>query len=209
MKQNKIIDALNYYYPNPRCELNYKKDYELVLSVMLSAQTTDKRVNMVTEKLFKQYDTLEKLNKLSIKEIEEEIKSIGLYKNKAKHFKNIVSSLIKIGEKVPNDRTFLESLSGVGRKSTNLILSQLYKVPCIAVDTHVTRVSKRLGIANEKDNVLEIEKKLMNTFPKEIWASIHFQIVLFGRYRCTAKNPMCSECLLKKICKYYEEKNNQ
>ncbi len=208
MKQDKIIGALNYYYPDPRCELNYKKDYELVLAVMLSAQTTDKRVNMVTEKLFKEYDTLEKLNQLTLSEVEEKIKSIGLYKNKAKHFKNIVESLIKIG-KVPNDRAILESLSGVGRKSTNLILSQIYGEPCIAVDTHVTRVSKRLALAEEKDDVLAIEKKLMDFFPKEIWSNVHFQIVLFGRYRCTAKKPLCSECLLKDICRYYKEKNNQ
>ncbi len=208
MKKNKIIEVLNYYYPNPVVELKYSKDYELVLAVMLSAQTTDKRVNMVTEKLFKKYDSLEKLNNLSLEEVEKKISSIGLYKNKAKNFKNIVSSLIEIGGKVPNDRNILESLSGVGRKSTNVILSELFNEPCIAVDTHVDRVSKRLDLAEEDDNVLEIENKLMKFFPKKIWATVHMQIVLFGRYRCTAKKPLCSECLLKENCLYYNNKKD-
>lgn len=208
MKKDKIIEALNYYYPNPVCELKYSKDYELVLAVMLSAQTTDKRVNIVTEKLFKEYDSLEKLNSLSLEEVQEKINSIGLYKNKAKNFKAIVLSLIKIGGKVPNNREVLESLAGIGRKSTNVILSELFKEPCIAVDTHVDRISKRLALANEEDNVLKIENKLMDFFPKNIWATIHFQIVLFGRYRCTAKKPLCSECLLKEYCLYYNKKKD-
>jgi endonuclease-3 len=206
--KNEIIDALNYYYPDPKCELNFNKDYELVLAVMLSAQTTDKRVNMVTESLFKEYDSLEKLDKLSIEEIQNKIKTIGMYKNKAKNFKNIVSSLLKVGH-VPNDREFLESLSGVGRKSTNVVLSILFDEPCIAVDTHVNRVSKRLDLANEEDDVLEVENKLMDYFPKGIWTRTHYQIVLFGRYRCKAIKPMCEDCRLKNVCKYYKNKINK
>lgn len=208
MKKDKIIEALDYYYPEAYCELKYSKDYELVLAVMLSAQTTDKRVNMVTEKLFKEYDSLEKLNNLSLEEVEEKINSIGLYKNKAKSFKGIVSALIEIGGKVPNNREVLQTLPGIGRKSANVILSELFKEPCIAVDTHVDRVSKRLGIAEEKDNVLEVENKLMRFFPKNIWATIHFKIVLFGRYRCTAKKPLCNGCLLKEDCSYYKKKKD-
>ena len=204
-KSELVTTVLDEMFPNPKCELNYNKDYELLLAVMLSAQTTDKRVNSVTSTLFKKYDTLEKLNELTIPEIENEIKSIGMYKGKAKNFKNIVSELIKIGGKVPNDRTYLESLSGVGRKTVNVVLSNLYNEPCIAVDTHVYRVSGRLGFRSETDDVLETEKKLMLAFPKEKWAKLHHQLVLFGRYHCTAKKPECSTCKLKTICNYKDK----
>jgi len=202
-----IAKELNELYPNPKCELNYNKDYELLLAVMLSAQTTDKRVNMVTGPLFKKYDTLEKLDKLTIKEIEDELKTIGMYKQKAKHFKSIVSDLICIGGYVPNNREVLIKMSGVGRKTINVVLSNLFNEPCIAVDTHVFRVSKRLELAKESDDVLEVEEKLMKKFPKQIWSRLHHQLVLFGRYHCTAKNPSCDTCNLKVVCKYY--KNNK
>ena len=166
MNSQEISEILDSYIPNPRCELEFNKDYELVLAVMLSAQTTDKRVNMVTKELFKEYNSLKKLNKLSIKEIEDKIKTIGMYRQKSKHFKNIVSELSKMGY-VPNDREYLESLSGVGRKSTNVVLAVLYNEPCIAVDTHVARVSKRLGLVNEKDDVLKIEQNLCNFSQKK------------------------------------------
>lgn len=204
-KEDKIMNYLDKLFPNPKCELNYSKDYELLLATMLSAQTTDKRVNEVTSILFKKYDTLEKLNTLSLKEIEDYIKSIGMYKTKAKNFKNIVSSLIEIGGYVPNDREVLMHLSGVGRKTINVVLSNLYNEPCIAVDTHVYRVSKRLNLAKENDDVLDVEKKLMHKFPKEKWSRLHHQFVLFGRYNCKAKNPECENCELKEICKYYKE----
>lgn len=206
-KTTLITDTLNKLFPNPRCELNYTKDYELLLAVMLSAQTTDKRVNMVTGPLFKKYDTLEKLNKLTIEEIEKEIKTIGMYKQKARHFKSIVLDLINIGGYVPNDRETLMKMSGVGRKTINVVLSNLYNEPCIAVDTHVNRVSKRLDLAKEDDDVLEVEEKLMDSFPKKEWSKLHHQMVLFGRYICTAKNPECETCDLKPICKYYKENN--
>ena len=202
MNKVEFIDkVIHSYYPNSKCELIYNKDYELVLAVMLSAQCTDKRVNEVTPKLFSKYDTLEKLNKLSISDIECEIKSLGMVKAKSLYFKEIVSSLLLFGE-VPKSRKKLENLPGIGRKCANVILSTLYGIPCIAVDTHVARVSKRLGLAKEVDGVLDIEKKLMRKFPKYRWSDIHHELVLFGRYRCTAKRPLCSECLLKDICKY-------
>lgn len=199
-----IIDTLNELFPNPKCELNYTSDYELLLAVMLSAQTTDKRVNMVTKPLFEKYNTLEKLNELTIPEIEKEIKTIGMYKQKARHFKSIVEDLIKIGGYVPNDREKLMKMSGVGRKTINVVLSNLFNEPCIAVDTHVFRVSKRLNLAREKDDVLDVEEKLMKTFPKKEWTRLHHQMVLFGRYKCTAKNPECENCKLQNICKYYK-----
>ncbi len=200
-----ILEEMDNLFPNPKCELNYSKDYELLLAVMLSAQTTDKRVNMVTEPLFNEFDTLEKLNSLSLSEIENHIKSIGMYKQKAKHFKAIVESLIEIGGFVPNNRDMLLKMSGVGRKTVNVVLSNLYNEPCIAVDTHVNRVSKRLGLAKESDDVLEVENKLMKKFPKDKWSKLHHQLVLFGRYNCKALNPECDDCKLKQFCKDVRE----
>lgn len=201
-KSTFILSKLDKIIPEPRCELLYNKDYELLLATMLSAQTTDKRVNMVTEPLFKKYDSLDKLNEPSLNEIENEIKTIGMYKQKAKYFKSIVSDLIKLGGYVPNDRDILLKLDGVGRKTINVVLSNLYSEPCIAVDTHVERVSKRLGLATLDDTVLDVENKLMKTFPKNKWSRLHHQLVLFGRYRCKAKNPMCEDCPFIKICNY-------
>lgn len=198
MKASSIIKELDNKFPNPKSELEFNHDYELVISTMLSAQTTDKRVNLVTKEIYKKYDTLEKLNKLSIKEIESLISSLGFYKNKAKYFKEITKTLINY-EKVPNNREFLESIPGVGRKSANVILSVLYNEPYIAVDTHVTRVSKRFGIANSKDNVLTIENKLYKKFKGYKYSKIGEQLVLFGRYICVSKKPNCSMCGL-----YYE-----
>ena len=193
---------LDKLFPNPKCELEYTKDYELLIAVMLSAQTTDKRVNMVTDILFKKYESLEKLATADINDIIEIIKPIGTFNKKASNVISIAKSLIddKNGI-VPNDRTYLESLSGVGRKTTNVVLSNLYDEPCIAVDTHVSRVSKRLGIAKKNDDVLTIEKKLNKKFPKEKLSRLHHQLVLFGRYYCKAKNPLCENCELKNICK--------
>ena len=197
-----IINYLDKLFPNPKCELEYTKDYELLIAVMLSAQTTDKRVNMVTRVLFKKYDSLESFVNADINDLIEIIKPIGTFNKKASNVISIAKSLVndKNGI-VPNDRQYLESLSGVGRKTTNVVLSNLYDVPCIAVDTHVSRVSKRLGIAKKNDDVLVIEKKLNRKFPKEYLSRLHHQLVLFGRYYCKAKNPLCENCELKNMCK--------
>lgn len=198
-----IINYFDELFPNPRCELEYQKDYELLLAVMLSAQTTDKRVNSVTRILFSKYDSLEKLSNADINDIIEIIRPIGTFNKKASNIISISSSLLKDKNGiVPNDRKYLESLSGVGRKTTNVVLSNLYNVPCIAVDTHVARVSKRLSIANFQDDVLTIEKKLNKKFPKDKLPRLHHQLVLFGRYYCKAKNPLCTNCKLNNICKY-------
>lgn len=195
-----IIDYLDEIIPNPKCELNYTKDYELLLATMLSAQTTDKRVNEVTNILFSKYDSLEKLNEASIEDIIKIIRPIGTFNKKANNIKGIVSSLINIGY-VPNDREYLESLPGVGRKTTNVVLSNLFNEPLIAVDTHVKRVSYRLGISSSHDDVLVVERKLNKFFPKEKLSRLHHQLVLFGRYHCKAINPNCENCKLKNICK--------
>lgn len=203
MKMNKdlIINEFDKHFNDPKCELEYTKDYELLLSVMLSAQTTDKSVNMVTRELYKKYDTLDKLDTLTLDEIDNYIRSIGLHKTKSKYFKEIVTKIKEIGY-VPNDRAFLESLSGVGRKTASVVLGILFDIPSFAVDTHVYRVSKRLGITTMKDDVLKTEIKLKKYFDEDEWNKINSQMVLFGRYICTSKNPKCDKCHLKNICKY-------
>ena len=199
-----ISDYMDELFLSPRCELNYTKDYELLLATMLSAQTTDKRVNSVTEILFKKYPSTKDLSKADINEVMEIIRPIGTFHKKAKNAIEIAKRLEEdYGGKVPNDREYLESLPGVGRKTTNVVLSNLFNEPCIAVDTHVSRVSIRLGLAKEGDTPLIIEQKLMKKFPKERLARLHHQLVLFGRYHCTARSPKCENCKLKDICKFH------
>lgn len=204
MKSNYLIEELDKLYPDARCELNYIKDYELLIATVLSAQCTDKRVNSVTSILFSKYD----INSLSIeneKEIEKIIKPCGSQSKKAYYIKTIAEKLVKDYEgRVPNNREYLESLPGIGRKTCNVVLSNLYDVPAIAVDTHVSRVAIRLGLARKNDNVLTIEKKLMKKLPKEKWSRLHHQLVLFGRYKCKAIKPICKECPFINTCK---EKN--
>lgn len=197
---NNITKYLDEIIPNPKCELNYQKDYELLIATMLSAQTTDKKVNTVTEILFKKYPNLKKLSEADIEEIKKIIKPIGTYNKKAHNIIEIAKQLKDIGY-VPNNRAFLESLPGVGRKTTNVVLSNIYNIPCIAVDTHVKRVSIRLGLAKSNDDVFTIEKKLYKKFPKEKLGKLHHQLVLFGRYYCKAQKPECEKCKLKDICK--------
>ncbi len=197
-----IIDYLDYLFPNPRCELNYNLDYELLIAVMLSAQTTDKRVNMVTSILFDKYPSLKEIKNADIEDIKSIIKPIGTFNKKAENIKMIASRLINDCDGVvPNNREYLESLPGVGRKTTNVVLANLFNEPLIAVDTHVKRVSVRLGLAKDSDDVLIIEKKLMKMFPKDKLVSLHHQLVLFGRYHCKAINPDCTNCKLKDICR--------
>ncbi len=204
-KIEQIVNYLDKLIPNPRCELNYSKDYELLLAVMLSAQTTDVRVNMVTDILFKKYPSLKSLEEADINDIINIIKPIGTYQKKANNIKLIAEKLYnETNGKVINDRKFLESLPGVGRKTTNVVLGILFNEPCIAVDTHVSRVSVRLGLANKKDDLLTIEKKLTKKFNKYNLSRIHHQLVLFGRYYCKAKNPSCNNCQLFNICKEKE-----
>ena len=203
MKMNRLLNYLNELFPNAKCELNYSKDYELLIAVMLSAQTTDKRVNSVTEVLFSKYPSLEELSKASISDIEEIIRPIGTYHLKAKNIIEIAKKLLL--KPVCNDRAYLESLNGVGRKTTNVVLSELYNEPYLAVDTHINRVAKRLGLADLNDDVMTVEKKLMKLIPKDNVIHIHHQLIFFGRYHCKAINPNCSNCKLKDLCKYKKE----
>lgn len=204
-----IYEYLDSLIPNPRCELNYNKDYELLLAVMLSAQTTDKRVNSVTEILFREYPDLMALASAKKEDIIKIIRPIGTYSKKASNIIMISKELLSHGGIVPNDRTFLESLPGVGRKTTNVVLSNLFNVPCIAVDTHVERVSKRWGLISQKADVFAVEKKLTKLIPDEKLNKMHHQILLFGRYYCTARNPKCDTCKLQELCKYYKQEQKK
>lgn len=198
-----LLEKLDIMIPDPKCELNYNKDYELLIATVLSAQCTDARVNMVTKELFSKYD-IYSLAAANINDIKKIIKSVGTYTRKSEYIIEIAKRLVNdYNGKVPNDRKYLESLPGVGRKTCNVVLSNIYDVPTIAVDTHVERVSKRLNLAKPNDDVIKVENKLMKKIPKNKWSRFHHQMVLFGRYICKSKNPDCENCLLNNECKYY------
>jgi len=200
---NKKLDIM---IPDVRCELNYNRDYELLIATVLSAQCTDKRVNEVTSVLFSNYD-IYGLSKAKKSDVEKIIRSVGTSSRKSEFVLKIAQSLVEnYNGVVPNDRDYLESLPGVGRKTANVVLSNLYNVPCIAVDTHVERVSKRLKIARKSDTVLVVEKKLMKMIPKELWSRSHHQLVLFGRYICKARGPLCEKCAFYDDCKSKDKK---
>ena len=189
-------------FPDPKCELNYTSHYELLVAVILSAQCTDKRVNVVTEELFKKYNTPEKMLRLSQEELEEKIHSCGFYRNKAKNILSMSKDLVdKFNGQVPNSIEKLQLLAGVGRKTANVVFSEAFKGDAIAVDTHVLRVSNRLGIVKTA-NPYDCEMALMDKFKKESWGKLHLQMVHFGRYVCKAQRPHCEECPFKQICTY-------
>ena len=194
------VDSL---FPDAKCELFYTKDYELVIAVMLSAQTTDKAVNATTYKLFNDFPTLEALDNAPIEEIEKRIQSLGLYKNKAKNIKGIVHKIITdFNGELPSDKDLLQTLPGIGNKSAGVIRIEVFKIPDLPVDTHIIRITNRLGIANAKDEPIDIERKLKKLIPESRWIKTHHQLIHFGRYFCTARNPKCEECALRKDCKY-------
>ena len=199
---NRILEYLDTIIPNPKCELEYSKDYELLIAIVLSAQTTDKRVNKVTKVLFNEYPSLLELSNASIKDIENIIRELGTYKRKSEYVHDIAKYFVNNNlDYVPNDRKLLESLPGVGRKTANVFLSTIYNEPEIGVDTHVSRVCKRLNIAKDSDDVRVIEEKLRKKVPSDLRGRVHHQLVLFGRYYCKAMKPECSNCKLKEFCK--------
>ena len=206
MKMNKVEVIENYLdemFKDPKCELNYHNDYELLIAIVLSAQTTDKRVNSVTPVLFDRYNSLQKLMNADISDIESILRPLGSFRKKAVYVKEIAKTLFsKYDGKVPTNRKCLDAMPGVGRKTVNVFLGEFYNIPAIAVDTHVERVSKRLGLAKDEDSVREVEEKLKRKFKREDWTKRHLQLVLFGRYHCKAVSPNCDECKLKSICKY-------
>lgn len=199
--KNSFYEYLDYYIPNPKCELNYSTDYELLIATVLSAQCTDKRVNEVTKTLFKY--NLEEISLMSFNDIEKIIRSCGSYTKKAVYVKNIADILFHdYNGKVPNSREILETFPGVGPKTCSVVLKNIYNVPAIPVDTHVERVCKRLGIVFDNATPRDVEYILKNEIPVDKWNRVSEQILLFGRYYCRAINPKCDNCLFKDFCKY-------
>ena len=209
MMKNNITSLLNYLdelFPSARCELFYSKDYELVIAVMLSAQTTDKSVNAVTKVLFDKYQSLDELNAAPIEDIEEIIKQIGLHKNKAKNLKGIVKDLIeRFDYQVPSDKDLLQTLPGVGNKTAGVIRAEIFNIPDLPVDTHILRISKRLKLAKKDDEPIDVERKLKKIIPEERWIKSHHQLIHFGRYFCMARSPKCSECKIKDMCANFKK----
>jgi len=200
-----IYDEITKLFPNAGCELNYRKDHELLIAIMLSAQTTDQSVNKVTEKLFKKYHNLHDFAEASISDLENDIKHLGLYRNKAKNLHKMTNKILQdFSGAIPNVQEDLESLPGVGRKTANVYLAEFHHMPRIAVDTHVSRVSIRLGFAKVNSTPVVIENKLMILYPKDLWISLHHKLIFFGRYFCTARKPNCKNCPIIKHCKMPE-----
>ena len=209
MKRNsdEILDVLESMFPNAHCELNHESTFQLLIAVILSAQTTDVNVNKVTPTLFSKYPTPETLANADLKDVEKCIHHLGLYRNKAKNIIACAKQLVdEYDGVVPNTMKQLTGLAGVGRKTANVVLSVAFDVPAIAVDTHVDRISKRLGLSKPEDNVLDVEMKLKRKIKRERWNRAHHLFIFFGRYFCTAKNPKCKECPFIEICK--EKKKN-
>jgi len=203
-----ILDILKEAYPEAKCGLDFGSPYELLVATILSAQCTDVRVNIITKELFKKHNTPEKMLRLTEEELGEMIKSCGLYKNKSRNIL-AASSMLAAEYKceVPENMEELLRLPGVGRKTANVVLSNAFGVPAIAVDTHVFRVSNRLGISKGKTPD-EVERGLMKVIPKDTWGLAHHLLIIHGRRRCAARNPKCGECPLTGLCEYYAKAND-
>ncbi|WP_445492243.1 endonuclease III [Niallia sp. 03133] len=196
------LDQMGEMFPDAHCELVHSNPFELVIAVALSAQCTDVLVNKVTKTLFEKYKKPEDYLRVSLEELQQDIRSIGLYRNKAKNIQKLCQMVLEeYNGEIPQDRDELINLPGVGRKTANVVVSVAYQIPAIAVDTHVERVSKRLGFCRWKDSVLEVEKTLMKKIPKEEWSVTHHRLIFFGRYHCKAQNPQCTECPLLTLCR--------
>ena len=203
--ENELIERLKKHFPDPWIDLKFNNPFELLVATILAAQATDKKVNEVTEFFFKKYPTPDSIAKAPLEQIEEDIKQINFFRRKAKLLKECCEVLVKeFNGQVPDTLEDLVKLPGVGRKTANVILVNAFNKPAIIVDTHVKRVSKRLGLTNS-NNPDKIEKDLMEFFSKENWAYVSKAMVLFGRYICTAKKPKCKECHLLDICPYEEK----
>ncbi len=199
--KEEIMTGLDKMIKNPVCELKFETNFQLLVAVVLSAQCTDKRVNMVTDELFKTHNKPEDFVNIPLEELEEKIHSCGFYHNKALAIKSLSYDIIeKFGGEVPGDFDKLTKLRGVGRKTANVVLSEGFKQDAFAVDTHVLKVSNRLGIVKTK-NADECEFKLKKFFPKNKWSRLHYQMVLFGRYICKAQKPDCKNCVFNTKCK--------
>ncbi|MBL4932560.1 endonuclease III [Clostridium paridis] len=203
----KVLELLKEAYPDAKCELDHNSPFQLLVATILSAQTTDKKVNEVTESLFKEYPDLDSFLILTHEELENRIKQIGLYRNKAKNIYLMCRQLKdKFNGEVPNTMEGITSLAGAGRKTANVVLSNAFGVPAIAVDTHVFRVSNRIGLA-EANNVEKTEEQLMKEIPKNQWSHAHHLLIFHGRRCCTARKPNCEGCVINKYCNYFKTIN--
>lgn len=197
-----ILDTMAAMFPQAHCELNHSNPFELTIAVLLSAQCTDEMVNKVTVPLFQKYQKPEDYLAVPLSELEQDIRRIGLFRSKAKHIQSLCRILLeKHDGQVPQKLEQLVELPGVGRKTANVVSANAFGVPAIAVDTHVERVAKRLALANWKDSVLEVEKKLMKQVPVAEWIVTHHRFIFFGRYHCKAQNPKCEICPLLEVCR--------
>ena len=203
MENKEILDLIYKMFPNPHCELEYFDDFSFLCAVVLSAQTTDKAVNLVTKPLFLKYPTVFDIASSSEDELIPILRPIGLMKNKSHYLIKISKAIVEgYGGKVPHDFNELIKLPGVGRKTANVFLAEIDKRPAIAVETHVNRVSYRLGLSSSIDNVLKTEHELEAGFDEKDWIKVHYGLLFMGRYKCLSKNPKCSDCNLKSICRY-------
>lgn len=203
MENKEILDLIYKMFPNPHCELEYFDDFSFLCAVVLSAQTTDKAVNLVTKPLFLKYPTVFDIASSSEDELIPILRPIGLMKNKSHYLIKISKAIVEgYGGKVPHDFNELIKLPGVGRKTANVFLAEIDKRPAIVVDTHVNRVSYRLGLSSSIDNVLKTEHELEAGFDEKDWIKVHYGLLFMGRYKCLSKNPKCSDCNLKSICRY-------
>lgn len=201
-----VLVIIGEMYPDAHCELDYQTPFQLLVAVILSAQTTDKSVNKVTPQLWQHYPTIADLAAANVVDVENDLRTIGLYKNKARNIVKTARAVLQdFDGVVPKTHKELESLPGVGRKTANVVLAEIYKVPSIAVDTHVSRVAKRLNISAQDASVTEIEHDLMKKIPKRDWIVTHHRLIFFGRYFCLAKNPKCAICPVQSYCKYYKD----
>lgn len=204
------LDTMDAMFPDAHCELVHENPFELVVATLLSAQCTDVLVNRVTQTLFQKYKTPEDYLAVNVTELEQDIKSIGLYRNKAKNIQKLSQMIIdEFGGIVPDDRDTLTRLPGVGRKTANVVVSVAFDVPALAVDTHVERVAKRLGVCKWKDSPLQVEETLMKKTPIDRWNRAHHQMIFFGRYHCKAQNPNCPECPLLYMCREGKKRMNK
>lgn len=202
-----IYEKLKEEFPDAHCELNHETPFQLAVAVLLSAQTTDVAVNKVTPALFKKYPNPFTMSEASLTDIEFYIHHLGLYRNKARNIKQMATMLVeKYNGVVPQTREELMELSGIGRKSANVILSVCFNIPSLAVDTHVERVTKRLGLCKESDSVLQVEKTITSLLPIEYWNHAHHLLIFFGRYLCKAQRPECERCPCVMYCKEYKKR---
>lgn len=210
VRLKKIMAIIADMFPEAKGELEWEKPYQLLIAVILSAQTTDKAVNKVTPFLWAKYPNLEDLASANLTDVELILKSIGLYKTKARNIIKTAQILVdNYNGQVPKTHKELETLPGVGRKTANVVLGEVYAIPGIAVDTHVSRVAKRLNISSQDADVKEIEADLMQKIPKKDWVISHHRLIFFGRYHCLAKNPKCEVCPIQTYCLYYKNKEGK